>query len=456
MAAHRQRPPTSRLNPPGTGPRHTPDLVRLLAARLRRPRLHRVPGAAFRYTTTCRREASAHRDRRQPPTFWACRGRAVKSGSSPQRSRDVERGEDLDSPGSPRHLDGHGRSAHTGSEENTRCLTAPSQAASRFLRYYRSRYSASWMISTAEWSRPASSPPPSTRRSRRRFLPPREHRARNPKDPSGHESRAHRAPTPECACSDRGRLELAHFLRIAVWVPAIIEDVELRAGVARTSRARDSANGTLVRVACLARQATIGASRVALSVSWETDPEHRRDGTCLSCGYLNPPGSSWCHRCGAGWLDRTAQPIAQEHAAPGERLGRTPRCGHINLVEGCASCRAGVPGNAKPASVPARRQKMTNRNQPARLRRASSERWPRKPLRSVAARALTGAAIVVGAWLFALGVVIGLSGGGSAERNLMAIGDQRGVHAVLEDRAVFDQMAPPARAFPLSAEFRGR
>ena len=34
-------------------------------------------------------------------------------------------------------------------------------------------------------------------------------------------------------------------------------------------------------------------------------------------------------------------------------------------------------------------------------------------------------------------------------RDLMAVGDQRGMHAVLEDRAVLDQMRPPPGALPL-------
>jgi hypothetical protein len=89
----------------------------------------------------------------------------------------------------------------------------------------------------------------------------------------------------------------------------------------------------------------------------------------VSCGYLNPPGSSWCHRCGAGWLDRTEQSVARARGGPDEPLS---------------------------------------------LRRAASEGWRRKRPASVAARALTGAAIV--AWIFAVGAVVVLNSGASADR----------------------------------------
>ncbi len=108
---------------------------------------------------------------------------------------------------------------------------------------------------------------------------------------------------------------------------------------------------------------------------WDSESERRRrDGTCVSCGYLNPPGSSWCHRCGAGWLDRTEEQPVVRAPDSAEPLSGPLRCRHVDPSEG----------------------------------------WRRKRPASVAARALTGAAIV--AWIFAVGAVVVLNSGGSAGR----------------------------------------
>jgi len=96
------------------------------------------------------------------------------------------------------------------------------------------------------------------------------------------------------------------------------------------------------------------------------------------------------------------------------RDGTCVSCGHVEPVDGCASCRRGVQVDAKPASAPARRQDVTSGRQPAGLGRVASEEWRRKRPVSVAVRALTGAAIVVSA--FAVGAVVVLNSGGNADR----------------------------------------
>ena len=134
----------------------------------------------------------------------------------------------------------------------------------------------------------------------------------------------------------------------------------------------------------------------------------------MSCGYLNPPGSSWCHRCGAGWLDRTEQPVDRVLGGPAELLGGLPPCGHAHPVESCASCRRAVAVDANLASAPARRRDVASGRQRAGLRRVASEEWRRKRPASVAVRAVTGAAIVLSA--FSVSAIIVLNGGGSADR----------------------------------------
>ncbi len=149
---------------------------------------------------------------------------------------------------------------------------------------------------------------------------------------------------------------------------------------------------------------------------WETESESEQrpyDGKCVSCGYVNPPGSSWCHRCGAGWLDRAEQPVVHARGGPAEPRDGLPQCGHVDPVEGCPWCRRGVQVHAKPANAPARRQDATSGRQRAGARVASEE-WRRRRPASVVARALTGTAII--ASIFAVGAVVLLTSGGTAER----------------------------------------
>ena len=107
---------------------------------------------------------------------------------------------------------------------------------------------------------------------------------------------------------------------------------------------------------------------------WETEsPRRARDGThCVSCGYPRTPGSSWCPRCGAGWLDRIEAPAAHASGDSAEPRTNGLCCEHSELVVGCASCGRGVHVDAEPASAPTSQENLRNgAHQPGLGRTAS-------------------------------------------------------------------------------------